>query len=121
MTTTYVLPLVHLQENEPHYVANQFKELNSKLNREVAQYEASVRQGTHTFGSGGTYEPGSADAEMEAEATVHVLGGSSTASSVDLSREERRQRVLDATLNRLKAEEAEIEDKCGTTKHEASG
>ncbi|KAH9967177.1 WLM-domain-containing protein [Russula dissimulans] len=52
---------------------NNFKELNSKLNREVLEFEQRVRDGTHTLASeGSVYEPSPTGLEVEAQA--HVLG-----------------------------------------------
>ncbi|KAM6497293.1 hypothetical protein JOM56_007766 [Amanita muscaria] len=51
----------------------QFKQLNSTLNREVAEFERAATRGTHSFSEvGEVYEPSS---ELEVEAHVHVLGG----------------------------------------------
>jgi len=95
---------------------NNFKELNSKLNREVAEYERSVSTGTHSLVDNGyAYEPSS---ELEAEAQSYVLGGVgvvSSAATSDESPEQRRQRILDATMNRLRKEEEELEMSCGTS------
>ncbi|KAF8075149.1 WLM-domain-containing protein [Lyophyllum atratum] len=94
---------------------NNFKELNSKLNREVAEFETAAAQGTHYLsGRGDVYEPSS---ELEAEAHVHILGGGRTTGlgpAMDDSREERRRRVLEATMARLRKEEEELEQSCGT-------
>ncbi|KAF5373334.1 hypothetical protein D9615_007380 [Tricholomella constricta] len=93
---------------------NNFKELNSKLNREVVEFERAAAQGTHYLHGGGDfYEPSS---ELEAEAQVHILGAGDTSfsSAVDESREERRRRVLDATMARLRKEDEELEKSCGT-------
>ncbi|KAJ7280377.1 WLM-domain-containing protein [Mycena rebaudengoi] len=89
---------------------NDFKELNSQLNREVAEYERSVAQGTHRLQTGDMYEPEA----LENEAlTSHVLGGAGR--SVDGEPvEDRRRRMLEAALGRLKKEEEEIENSCGT-------
>jgi len=93
--------------------APKFKELNSKLNREVAEFERRVRDGAHTLaGAEDVYEP--VPGLEAAEVQAHVLGGSGPASSSDESVEERRRRVLDAAMNRLREEEQEIEDSCGT-------
>lgn len=92
----------------------QFKELNSKLNKEVAEFERAQRDGTHhLMHKGDVYEPSS---ELEAEAHAHVLGGGGGFSSFSLneSREERRRRMLDATMSRLRKEEEELEQSCGT-------
>jgi len=92
---------------------NNFKELNSKLNREVLEFERRVRDGTHTLtGDGSVYEP--SPIGFEAEAQAHVLGGSGPASGSDESVDERRRRILEATMRRLKEEEQEIENSCGT-------
>lgn len=92
-----------------------FKTLNSRLNREVAEYERHLKDNTHSL-MGMGYQPISAGTEMMAEATAHVLGGSGTpVDSSNLSPAERRARVLEATLRRLQAEEKEIEDMCGSS------
>ena len=58
------------------------------------------------------YEPSS---ELEAEAHTHILGGGEmTPISPNESREDRRQRMLEATMNRLCKEEEELEQGCGT-------
>lgn len=90
----------------------QFKELNSRLNKEVAEYERSAQEGTHSLTGiiGPVYEPSS---ELEAEAHVHILGGSAMPRAGE-GREERRQRMLDATMGRLRKEEEELESSCGT-------
>ncbi|KAI0272552.1 WLM domain-containing protein [Gloeopeniophorella convolvens] len=91
---------------------NNFKELNSRLNREVAEFERRTHENTHTLGdSEDSYEPSS---ELEAEARAYVLGGTGTAPSASESTEERRRRVLQATMSRLRKEEDEIEQSCGT-------
>ncbi|KAG8765431.1 hypothetical protein FRC19_006394 [Serendipita sp. 401] len=97
-----------------------FKALNSRLNREVAEFERQLRESTHTLmGGGPVYTPTDADSEMMAEATSHVLGGGSSlspsGSSLSLTPAERRARVLEATLKRLQAEEQHIEDMCGSS------
>ncbi|KAI0057413.1 WLM-domain-containing protein [Artomyces pyxidatus] len=100
---------------------NNFKELNSKLNREVAEFERAAKEGTHSLlGDGAfTYEPSS---ELEAEArAAYVLGGGASGAATpprpDESPEERRRRVLDATMRRLRKEEEELEHSCGTHAH----
>ena len=61
------------------------------------------------------YSPGSSS-ELEAEAQAYVLGGSGAPLSglQSESAEDRRRRVLEATMNRLRKEEEEIEHSCGT-------
>ncbi|KAJ7471930.1 WLM-domain-containing protein [Mycena latifolia] len=89
---------------------NDFKELNSQLNREVAEFERAAAEGTHRLQSGDMYEP---EALENAALTSHVLGGSSLSRNID-SVEERRRRMLEAALNRLQKEEEELEHSCGT-------
>ncbi|KNZ75166.1 Ubiquitin and WLM domain-containing protein [Termitomyces sp. J132] len=75
---------------------NNFKELNSKLNREVAEFERAAANGTHYLSEvEDTYQPSS---ELEAEAHSYILGG----------------RVLEATMARLHKEDEELEKSCGT-------
>ncbi|TBU34162.1 WLM-domain-containing protein [Dichomitus squalens] len=98
---------------------NNFKELNSTLNKEVAEFERAQAAGAHQLGGGGFGPPQSA---LEAEAQEYALGGSYTlggpgASSPGDSPEERRRKVLEATMNRLRKEEEELEDRCGTAGH----
>ncbi|KAJ7580162.1 hypothetical protein C8J56DRAFT_1058472 [Mycena floridula] len=89
---------------------NDFKELNSQLNREVAQFERAKKEGTHYLSDPGyVYEPSSELEAEAAEATVHVLGGSTSSSSSDAA-EERRRRVPQAAMSRICKEEEEIED-----------
>ncbi|TFY68846.1 hypothetical protein EVJ58_g763 [Rhodofomes roseus] len=98
---------------------NNFKEMNSRLNREVAEFERAAAEGTHHLtGSGDAYQPTS---ELEAEAQTYILGGGQQTLGVsvpivadDESREERRRRLLDATMKRLQKEEEELEERCGT-------
>ncbi|KAI0738605.1 WLM-domain-containing protein [Daedaleopsis nitida] len=95
---------------------NNFKELNSTLNREVAEFERAEAAGTHILTTPGFDSPHSA---LEAEAHEYVLGGSftlggSNAGSAGDSPEERRRKVLEATMTRLRKEEEELEDRCGT-------
>ncbi|KAI0701480.1 WLM-domain-containing protein [Cytidiella melzeri] len=93
---------------------NNFKELNSQLNREVAEFERAAADGTRHLSDfvRHAYQPSS---EQEAEAHMHVLGGVSSTSSMDSSPEERRRRILEATTSRLKREEEELESSCGTS------
>jgi len=60
------------------------------------------------------YQPSS---ELEAEARTYVLGGKANGAEVsNESLEERRRKILEATVNRLKKGEEEIEHGCGTGK-----
>jgi len=94
--------------------SNNFKELNSRLNREVLEFERRVRDGTHTLRDDDVYEPPATGIEPELEAQVHVLGGSGPAPASDESVEERRHRLLEAVMSRLEEQEQEIEISCGT-------
>ncbi|KAG6332754.1 hypothetical protein ID866_6337 [Astraeus odoratus] len=90
---------------------NNFKELNSRLNREVAEFEAAQAHGTHYLADvRDTYQPTSHE---EAEALGHVLGGSNAPLSNSV--EDRRLRTLEAVTSRLKKQEEELEQSCGTT------
>ncbi|TFY66074.1 hypothetical protein EVG20_g5013 [Dentipellis fragilis] len=80
----------------------QFKAMNSQLNREVAEFDRAAREGTHTLSG-------------PAEARAYVLGGLGAATPrAGETAEERRKRVLDATMRRLRREEEELEQSCGT-------
>lgn len=88
---------------------NDFKELNSQLNREVAEFEAAAGAGTHQLSdSRDTYQP---SLDEEVEASIHVLGGAGLRGD---STEERRKRALEAATARLRNEE-ELEQSCGTS------
>ncbi|KZT67333.1 WLM-domain-containing protein [Daedalea quercina L-15889] len=98
---------------------NNFKEMNSQLNREIAEFERTTAEGTHHLtGTGDAYQPSS---ELEAEAQTYILcgppqtlGGTTPTASGDESREDRRRRLLEATMKRLQKEEEELEERCGT-------
>ena len=77
---------------------------------------------THSLlGPGGAvYQPSSAgDPDLRAEATAHVLGGSDGPDVSEDTPAARRARVLEATMNRLKGQEKEIEDMCGSAGFQA--
>lgn len=90
--------------------------MNSRLNREVLSYEQASKAGTHTLGgSYPVYDPSTnPSSELELEARAHVLGGSGVAPSANETPEERRRKMLDATMSRLRKEEEELEQSCGT-------
>jgi len=92
--------------------------LNSKLNREVAEFEATTAEGTHHLSDlRDTYQPSSNE---EAEALVHVLGGTSFQGNINDTIEDKRKRALEAATARLKNEEEELERSCGTQKQSGS-
>ncbi|KII86054.1 hypothetical protein PLICRDRAFT_44509 [Plicaturopsis crispa FD-325 SS-3] len=76
-----------------------FVDLNMQLRREVAQYEAAVKAGTHSLQTGEVYQPQSSS-EGGSSSRGNVLGGGGPDLS-GLSPEERRRRALDATMKRL--------------------
>jgi len=88
------------------------------LNRQVLEFERASAEGTHNLsGAGETYAPSS---ELEAEAQTHLLGGGSHTlggsgpAAFNDSPAERRRKILEATMNRLRKEEEELEQQCGT-------
>jgi hypothetical protein len=105
----------------------QFKALNSRLNREVAEFERARAAGTKYLSPSAAdmYEPST---ELEAQARAQVLGGSnsnpgsssdrmiSAVAALELGdeREDMRRRTLDAATRRLRREEEELEQSCGT-------
>jgi len=97
----------------------QFKELNSLLNRQVAEYETNLKASTHTLSestyAGPAFSPSGPSSAVEAEAYSHRLGGGGGQRWGDEDTPQaRRGRVLAATLRRLEKEEQEIEDMCGS-------
>lgn len=94
---------------------NNFKTLNSRLNKDVADFERAQREGAHTLsGTGDVYTPTAPTPDLESEAQAYILGGLSPAGPISDTREERRRRALDAAINRLRKEEEELEQSCGT-------
>ncbi|KIY68030.1 WLM-domain-containing protein [Cylindrobasidium torrendii FP15055 ss-10] len=80
---------------------NGFKELNSKLNREVAEFERSRDIGKHSLSNytGEAYEP---PVEAERQARAEALGGANAqAADPNESPDNRRQRILDAVMSRM--------------------
>lgn len=80
----------------------------------MANFEHSVSEGTHYLSDHGsdTYQPSS---ELEPSgAQTHVLGGAGSGPSLGESAEERRSRVLKATMSRLLRDEEDLEHSCGT-------
>ncbi|GJJ11396.1 hypothetical protein Clacol_005629 [Clathrus columnatus] len=92
-----------------------FKTLNSQLNREVAEYERTLALNTHSLG--GETAAFVHEIEAEAEGVIggsYVLGGGTVSDALTSeSRDERRRRILEATASRLQQEEKQIEDMCG--------
>lgn len=95
---------------------NNFKELNSQLNREVIEHERTLKANTHTLSESDPAFSSSypSTSELEREPTTFVLGGQGGAARGNEGVEERRRRVLEATMARLKKEEEELEGACGT-------
>lgn len=65
-------------------------------------------------GPGMVYEPSSELLEGEAGIHAHIIGGVNGGRLNDSSQGERRQRALEAAMNRLRKEEETIEQSCGT-------
>jgi hypothetical protein len=78
---------------------------------------------THSLlGSGAVYQPSSAGGPgLIAEAAAYVLGGSDGPGVSGDTPAARRARVLDAATKRLKEQEKEIEDMCGSAGTQAEG
>ena len=76
---------------------------------------------THTLlGPGAVYQPSSAGGtDLITEATAHVLGGSDGPGASGDTPEARRAQVLEAAMKRLKEQEKEIEDMCGSAGSQA--
>ncbi|QRV88709.1 WLM domain protein [Ceratobasidium sp. AG-Ba] len=92
-----------------------FKTLNSRLNREVAEFEQAAKAGSHTLSGSDARDDYGVNVQKEAALQTFTLGGSANVGQDQLSddREERRQRILAAAMARLEREEREIEDRCG--------
>ncbi|THH16319.1 hypothetical protein EUX98_g9318 [Antrodiella citrinella] len=102
---------------------NNFKELNSQLNREVLEYERTLKANTHTLSETDPAFSSVYDSSSDLrEATSFVLGGPGTGmpASRDEGVAERRRRVLEATMARLRKEEEELEGACGTDAAQSS-
>lgn len=74
-----------------------FKEMNSTLNKQVAAFERARSEGTHQLVDGDRYEPVEEYVQHQ-----NVLGGMGTIAEAPMTAEERRSRVLEATMRRLK-------------------
>ncbi|KAF8315397.1 WLM-domain-containing protein [Clavulina sp. PMI_390] len=92
---------------------NNFKELNSQLNREVASYEAAARTGSNILG-GETFAQQDYTTEPETTGGSFVLGGA-RASETPMTLEERRERAVGAAMRRLEEQEKEIEEACASS------
>jgi hypothetical protein len=88
--------------------------LNSQLNREVAEYEASVKEGTHSL-RGTAYDVDSSNYDEDQGGGAYVLGGGPSGSVVPATpgnAAERRAKIIEAAMKRLQEHEAEMESKC---------
>ncbi|SNX88080.1 uncharacterized protein MEPE_06791 [Melanopsichium pennsylvanicum] len=97
----------------------EFKILNSELNAQIAAFEQSKQNGAHQLIEGHVYEP-SAPTPCSGSSGGHRLGGTWSSSNQANTAEERRQRILMATMRRLEREEQEIEQSCGSAAHSTS-
>jgi hypothetical protein len=84
------------------------KELNSQLNRKVADHEPSLARGTHRLIEGDFNDP-------EPSGARHALDRTSDSSLPEFTRGEWRQRMLATALNRLQVEEEKMEQSYGTS------
>jgi len=73
-----------------------FNELNAKPNREVAEVEARARDSMHT---------------LMGDVSTHETSGPKGETQDNETTEDRRRRLLEATLSRVKEE---TKDSCGT-------
>ncbi|CDU21982.1 uncharacterized protein SPSC_00612 [Sporisorium scitamineum] len=118
--------LVHeLAHNKISDHPPEFKILNSELNAQIEAFERAQQNGTHTLAEGDVYEP--SEPELSSRTVQggtgggYRLGGTTSGSSEAVnSVEQRRQRILAATMRRLEREEQEIEQSCGSAANAAS-
>ncbi|PWN29739.1 WLM-domain-containing protein [Jaminaea rosea] len=94
----------------------EFKELNSKLNAELAAWEKNREQGTHSLVEGEMYAPAPQAGSSNSGGGSYVLGGGAAGdlTAGPASSDERRRAILDATLRRIAKVEEEIEAGCGS-------
>ncbi|GAC95009.1 hypothetical protein PHSY_002582 [Pseudozyma hubeiensis SY62] len=112
--------LVHeLAHNKISEHPPEFKILNSELNAQIEAFERAQQDGTHSLVEGDVYEP-SAPALSSGLSGGHRLGGSTGGSVASGDADDRRQRILAATMRRLEREEQEIEQSCGSAAGSAS-
>lgn len=72
------------------------------------EYELSLARGAHRLVDGDFYD-------SDTSGAGYTPGGTPDSSLPEFAREERRQRMLAAALNRLRTEEEEMEQSCGTS------
>lgn len=105
--------LHELTHNEWGAHDDNFKALNSQLNREVAEFEAAARAGTHTLGGYNAGPEIGEDAPASGSGGgAYVLGGGSGDGALSLTPEERRAKAVEAAMKRLEESEAEMEERC---------
>jgi hypothetical protein len=114
---TRTVLLHELAHNKVNDHPPEFKILNSELNAQVEAYENKVSQGTNYLSDMDFYVPEEANGGANAlQETTHILGGSVGESSLEQgSVQDKRQRILLATMKRLEKQENEIEKGCGST------
>lgn len=88
----------------------EFKILNSELNAQMEAFERDKLNGTHSLIDSDVYEP--PEPSGAEEPAAYVLGGVGSKGPED--RNNRRQRILMATMKRLEKAEADIERGCGS-------
>jgi len=98
-----------------------FKKLNSQLNKEVSDFERAAREGAHRLGGDvAVYTPLSLDVDSEAHEYILGTAGGQPRETLINTAEERRRHALEAAVSRLRLEEAEVENSCGTAGPQAS-
>ncbi|KAJ1018566.1 hypothetical protein NDA16_004848 [Ustilago loliicola] len=116
--------LVHeLAHNKVADHPPEFKMLNSELNAQIEAFEKGQQDGTHRLVEGDVYEPSAPTLSSGSTSSGdggHRLGGTVNSVGEASTPEERRQRILMATMRRLEREEQEIEQSCGSVATAAS-
>ncbi len=95
--------------------------MNSQLNKEVSDFERAAREGAHRLGGDvAVYTPLSLDVDSEAHEYILGTAGGQPRETLINTAEERRRHALEAAVSRLRLEEAEVENSCGTAGPQAS-
>lgn len=118
--------LVHeLAHNKVADHPPEFKILNSELNAQIEAFERAQQDGTHSLVEGDVYEPSGPALSNTTRGGNTLGGGHRLVTATDSANEsndieDRRQRILMATMRRLEREEQEIEQSCGIAATAAS-
>lgn len=116
--------LVHeLAHNKVADHPPEFKILNSELNAQIEAFEKGKQDSTHRLIQGDVYEPSAPTLSSGVSSSSgggHRLGGTANGVGETVTAQERRQRILMATMRRLEREEQEIEQSCASAATAAS-